>query len=250
MNRLELRVVLRLAFQIHLLKHVQSRLLAAGANTRLPLGFQGPGQLPAALTALEAEGLAVIARRDNLVLGGPDQAHEGQKLGGDADDGPGGLVGLAGVNDGDAAIVGREGQRVPAGREGHRVDPSGGVVHELSADGVEGEPLSPDARRRTTVDTLDEGREHPGVCIGRAGGEENGVRMPGDGGDGAADGLLQVLRDPPVVLLLEVTDGDDAVAGANSELGLARRPPDKGCGTGDSEEDEGRLVSVRGGLPD
>lgn len=86
--------------------------------------------------------------------------------------------------------------------------------------------------------------------VGRAGGQEHRVGVPVDRGDGAADGLLQVLRDPPVVLLLEVADGDDAVAGADGELGLGGRPADKGGGPGDAEEDEGRLVSGGRRLPD
>lgn len=86
--------------------------------------------------------------------------------------------------------------------------------------------------------------------IGGAGGEEDGVGVPGDGGDGAADGLLDVLGYPPVVLLFEVADGYDAGAGADGEFGFGGGPANKGRGAVDAEEDEGGLVAVGGGLPD
>lgn len=44
--------------------------------------------------------------------------------------------------------------------------------------------------------------------------------MPVEGGDGGADGLLDVLRHPPVVLLLKVTHRDETSAGPHSKLVL------------------------------
>ncbi len=86
--------------------------------------------------------------------------------------------------------------------------------------------------------------------VGGAGGEEDRVGVPGEGGDGAADGLLEVLGDPPVVLGLEVAHGDEAVARTDGELGLGRGPADEGGGAVDAQQDEGGLVALRGGLPD
>ena len=114
-DRLKLRVVLYLSFQIHLLEHVQSRLFAAAGGTRPALGLQGTGQVPAALITLEAEGLAVVARSDNLIFRGPYQAHEGQELGGDIDNSPRGLVGATGVDNSDAAVMSSEGKHISAG---------------------------------------------------------------------------------------------------------------------------------------
>lgn len=74
--------------------------------------------------------------------------------------------------------------------------------------------------------------------------------MPCQGCNGAANGLLQVLRDPPVVLLLEVADGNYTSARANSEFLLRRRPAHECCCSVDSEKDQGRLPSGGGLLPD
>lgn len=74
--------------------------------------------------------------------------------------------------------------------------------------------------------------------------------MPIDCGDRAANRLLQVLGNPPVVFLFEVADGDDAVARANGEFSLRGRPTDKGSGSSNAKKNEGGLVSRGRGFPD
>jgi hypothetical protein len=59
-----------------------------------------------------------------------------------------------------------------------------------------------------------------------------------------------VLGDPPVILLLEVTNSDHTGSRTNGELLLGGRPADKGGGTVDSEQDEGGLPASSGLLPD
>ena len=144
----------------------------------------------------------------------------------------------------------RERQGVSARAESDGVDPAGRVVQELAADGVERQALAPGGRLGTLVGALDEGREDTGVSVGGTGGQEDRVRVPGDRGDGRPDRLLQMLGYPPVVLLLEVADGDDAVAGADGELGFRGGPTDEGGGAGDAEEHEGGLVAGGRGFPD
>ena len=61
--------------------------------------------------------------------------------------------------------------------------------------------------------------------------------MPGDCGDGAADGLFQVLADPPVVLFFEVADCYYSCAGTDREFTFGRRPADEGGGSIDAQED-------------
>lgn len=222
MNRLQLRVILGFTLEVHLSEHVQRRLLTLLASADVALGFHGSDKLPASLAALETECLAVITGSNNLVFSLPEQALERQKLSGNAQNGLGGLIRAAGVDNGDAAVMRSKGKSVSAGRKGHRVDPTSRIVQVFSADSVEGQSLAPDTRLGALIDTLDKGGQHSGMGIGGAGCEEHGVGVPGDAGDGAADRLLQVLRNPPVVFLLEVANGNDAVTGAHGKLGLGR----------------------------
>ncbi|KFY43017.1 hypothetical protein V494_02132, partial [Pseudogymnoascus sp. VKM F-4513 (FW-928)] len=229
----QLRIILGLPLQVHLPKHIQRALLPL-RPLPLPLLLQRSHNPPPALAALEPVRLAIVARGDDLRLARPDQRHEGEQLRAHAYHGARGGVGAAGVHDRDAAVVGGEGEGVAAGRECSGVYPAGGVIQELPADGVEGEALTPWSWLRALIHALDEGGEDAGMGVGGARGEEHGVGVPGDGGDGAADGLLDVLGYPPVVLLFEVADGDDAGAGADGELGFGGRPAHEGRGAVDA----------------
>lgn len=249
-NRLQLRVVLDFSLEIHLPEHVQGRLLALLTVAGTALGLDSSNKLPAPLASLEAERLAIVSGGNDLIFSLPDQALEGKKLGGNAQNGPRGLLWTTGVDNRDAAIMGSKCKGVSAGRKGHGVDPAGRVVQVFSADGVERQALAPDTRLGTLIDTLDKGREHSGMSIGRASSQEDGVGVPSNAGDGTANRLLQVLRNPPVIFLLKVADGNHAVAGAHGKLGLGRRPSNKRSGAADSKKDKGGLVSGRRGLPD
>jgi len=74
--------------------------------------------------------------------------------------------------------------------------------------------------------------------------------MPGDGGNGTADGLLQVLRYPPVVFFLKVANRDETSARTDSELSLGGCPADAGGSTVDTEENESGFPTLGGGFPD
>lgn len=251
MNGFELRIILGFALEVHLPEHVQSRFLAGiTAQPRSSLRLQGATDLPALWPAVEAEGLTIVTGSNDLGLSVPDQAHEREQLGTNADDRPWRLVRAAGINNRDAAVVGGKSKSISARGECHGMDPASRVVQVLPAHGVERKPLSPDSRLGPSVDALDEAGEDSGVGVCRAGGKEHRVRMPGHRSDCALDRLLQVLGDPPVIILLEVADGDDPVAGTDGKLGLRRGPADKCRGAVDSQEDEGWLVPLGRGLPD
>jgi len=130
------------------------------------------------------------------------------------------------------------------------MDPAGGIVQVFAADGVEWQALTPDTRFWAVIDAFDEGGEDPGVRVCGASSEQDRVRVPGEGSDGASDWLLKVLGDPPVVLFFEVADSDYAGAGADGEFALRGRPADKGGSAVDAEKDKSRLPSCGGGFPD
>lgn len=65
--------------------------------------------------------------------------------------------------------------------------------------------------------------------------------MPRNRGDGALDGLFEMLGDPPIVLLLEVADRYYTGAGSHGELGFGGRPAHKGRRTIDSEQNQCRF---------
>jgi len=246
---LELRIILDLAFEVHLPKHIQSRLLSGAICAGPSLGFQGAYKMPTAWAPLEPERLAIVASSDYFVFSAPNQAHERKELSGDAYDSTGRLIRTAGVYDGDAAIMSSKGQDISAGRERDGVDPASGVVQELSAHGVERKSLTPHTGGGTAIDTFDEGGEYPSVGVGRPSSKEDGVRMPGDSSNSTSNRLLQMLRNPPVILLLKVTNGNDAVARSYSKLGLGRRPSSKCRSSGNSQKHKGWLVSGRRRFP-
>ena len=102
------------------------------------------------------------------------------------------------------------------------MDPTSGIVQILSTHSVERQALSPDAAFWPFVYALNEAREDPSVSICRSSGEENGIWMPRDSRDGASDRLLDVFRDPPVILLLKVTDCNDSSSRSDGELFFGR----------------------------
>ena len=202
------------------------------------------------LSASESVRFAVIACSQDLGIAVPDQAGEGEVLCGDADHCAGWLLGSARVDDGDTAVVGGKSQGIARRREGNGVDPAGGIVQVFAADGVEGQSLAPGTRFWSLVDAFDEAGKDAGVGVCGASSEQDGVGVPGEGGDGASNGLLEVLGDPPVILFFEVADSDDAGAGADGELAFRGRPADKGGGAIDAEKDESWLPACWGGFPD
>lgn len=80
-----------------------------------------------------------------------------------------------------------------------------------------------------------------------SGGEEAVVGVPIEGGDGALDGLLDVLGHPPVVLGVKVADGDEAGPAPHREFVLRGAPLDAGGGAVDSQQHQ-RVLPLAIGL--
>lgn len=73
--------------------------------------------------------------------------------------------------------------------------------------------------------------------------------MPGYGRDCASNRLLDMLGNPPIILLFEIADSNDSRTRSYSEFCLGGRPANECCRSIDTEEDESGLVACRGWLP-
>ena len=218
MCRIQLGVILDLALQIHLSEHLQSRLFPCASYARSSFGLHCARHLPALLAAFKSERLTIVASCNNLGLAIPDQRCEREQQSRDVDHGSGRLFWTTGIDDCYTAVVRREGQGVAAGREYNGMDPACRVIEIFAANCVERKTLAPDGGLRSFVNTLDEAGEDAGMGVCRSGREKNRVRMPIKSGDCALDRLLEVLGDPPVVLLLEIADCDHSGTRTNSKL--------------------------------
>lgn len=83
-------------------------------------------------------------------------------------------------------------QRIPAGREGARMNPTGGVIQKLAANGIERNSLTPRAWFWAGIDAFDKTREYSRMRIGRSSGKQHRVRMPGKRRNSTADRLLEM----------------------------------------------------------
>lgn len=144
----------------------------------------------------------------------------------------------------------RKRQRIPARRECNSMHPASRVVQELATDGVERQSLAPGRWFRPLIHSLNVGREHSSVRISRAGSQEDGIGVPGQRSNRTADRLLQVLRNPPVVLFLEVAYRDHAGTRPHGEFLFRWGPADKCRSAIDPKKHQSRLPSRRGPLPD
>lgn len=81
--------------------------------------------------------------------------------------------------------------------------------------------------------------------VGTSGREENVVGMPVEGEDGTADRLLDMLTNPPIVILLKVADANTARSRSDRKLVLLRRPANKSRSTVNTQENQSGLPLMR-----
>jgi len=164
----------------------------------------------------------------------PDQSSEREGLrqqGGDFACGAG--------DHGNAGVMADKRNRLTIWREGDVVDPA--VAIELGRDLAKGELVTPGARCGLVIDTLDPAGEDAGLEVGGTGGDEDVVGVPVDAEDGGADGALDELADPPVVVLLKVAHAYALRPTRHCELVPPRAPLDLGGCSVDSQDGEGGL---------
>lgn len=129
------------------------------------------------------------------------------------------------------------------------MNPPSGVVKILAADGIEREPFSPYTALWSFVYSLNIAREDPGMGIRRSSSKQNWVGVPSYRRDSTANGFLQVLRNPPVIFLFEITNRNYACPRTHSKLTLRRWPSHESSRTVDAKKNQRRLPSWRRWLP-
>lgn len=239
------------ALEIKLSKHVKSRRFLGFVLLSLGRVINSLGVLPTILVTLKDDWVAVVASSDNLVLSGPEERAEGKERGRNRQNRKRRLLRGAGVGDNDAGVMSGESQNISAGRECHVVHPAAVVVVELAAQGLEGETLTPNGGGRALINALDKTGEYTGATVSGASCNQHRIGMPRNGQDGRANGLLNMLGNPPIVFGLVVANTDNSVTGTNCELLAVRRPSDKSRSPVDSQQDKSRLPrAVKLGFPD
>lgn len=183
----------------------------------------------------------------NFFFSLPYQAHKGQEASVDIQHRSGRLVRCTWIHDGDTAVMASKGQRIPAWGKGTTVNPTGRVVQEFTTDSVEREPFSPCARLWAGINTLDETREYSCMGVCRSSRKKHRVWMPSKRCNRASNRLLEMFRNPPIVLFFKVAHGNNSGARSNGELLFRGRPANEGRSSVDTEQHEGRFPS-RGGL--
>lgn len=156
MHSLQLRVIFSLSFQVHLLEHIESGLFPGISGSSSSLRLQGTGKLPTSLIALESIGLAIMSCSNNLTLAIPNQTHERQQLGANANDCSRRLISPIGVYNGNTTVVSCERQRIATRRERNSMNPASRIVKVLSANRVKGQSFSPYTGLWSFIYTLNE----------------------------------------------------------------------------------------------
>merc|ERR1719384_2798672 len=129
------------------------------------------------------------------------------------------------------------GQLTPVPGEADRMDPAPAIwrVGEIRHEVTHRHPGAPRSGAWLGLNLLDEPGVDTDLEVGGPGRQEDVVRMPVQTGHGGLERLLDVLGDPPVIVLLVIADGDDLGSASHRELVLVRAPADAGGGPVDPQ---------------
>jgi len=139
------------------------------------------------------------------------------------------------LSDRNSAVVTNKGKPVARGAESNTLDPT--VAVKLAKRLIEGLLLTPSSLDLAAIDFPDCTVEDTGLEVSGGSGKKLVVGVPCNTSDSAAV-LLNVLANPPVVLLLKVADRNNLGAASNSELVTFRAPLYVSSGTVDTKDNQ------------
>lgn len=219
--------------------------LGCGSTGSVERFDDGPALLG---VSLEEDWLAVVSCSNDLVLGDEGQGDVGKSRGTNHVDGSGRLFGATGVDYGQTRVVADESKHVTARAEADSVNPTTSWSAELATNGSEGQSLTPDTGRRLSINTLDVSTEHSSLHVGTTSGQKHVVLVPFQRQHSRPERTLNVLGNPPVVVLLKRADADDPSTGGNGELVLVGTPSHESRSSIQAQEHKGRLPDLSAGL--
>ena len=219
-----------------ILEHLHGSLSGAslGSSSRGLLLIKALHDLPG-LRASESDEVrsTVETSNDDLALVKEHAIHHGKEL--HLSDAKRRLGTLVAFSDRDSAVVANEAEPVARGAESDTLDPTSAV--KLAEGLIEGLLLTPSSLDLPAVDFLDGAVEDTSLEVSGGGGKKLVVGVPCDASDGAAV-LLNVLANPPIVVLLEVADRDDLGATGDGKLVTLRAPLDVSGSAVDTKDNQ------------
>jgi len=218
--------------------HGRGRLLYTTSGLLVNLGGKGPLSRG---VGSEVERIAIVTNGNNVVLVNPYQSNQ-RKIG-QLEGLSGGRSSIAEVSNREAGVVTDEGKSAARRREGTSVYPASGLI-KLGQHLSKSQVVSEGGFSRLLINSLfNESREDPAFEVARCGGNEHIIRVPVNRKNCRLV-FLDVLADPPIVILFKVANGYALSTTAYSELVLKWAPLYRGGSTIDTEDYECWLPCV------
>lgn len=227
------------------LEHVEGSTVVSSLLGGLLLSFQLSGELPVSLDFFEDEWGTIVTSSSNADFVEPEEVNNWQV--GELDDLDFSWSTIGDVDEVEAGVVAGISELVARWRPLNGVHPRASLVFtkELTEDKLGSES----GVVNSLVLSLDGSSEDTGLEVSGAGEQKDVVWMPVEGEDGRFV-LLDVLADPPIVILFEVADGDALGTRGDGELVTFWAPLNVSGSTADTKNYESWLPDAILELPD
>jgi len=176
------------------------------------------GESPFTSSFLELYGSVIMTSSNNSVFRSEDEVEERQVV---SLDGLHGGATRADISEVDGAVVSAESDGASRRTPLAGVYPSVGIVE--FKDWLTKSDASTEALRSSLVDSLEEGVEHTALEVSRSSDNQAVVGVPVNLENGGLV-LLDVLADPPILLLFEIANADELGTRGDGKLVLLRAP--------------------------